>query len=273
MDIALSLAGATTPVLYALAAASYAVLFARGEPIARRVATPLLRAAIVLHLAELILRGAVRGRLPISNVFESLSALAFALACVYLIIEWSQRTPMTGVFVLPLVALAETISSAFVDHVGPAPEILRSALFAVHAGAAILGYCGFAVAAIYGILFLALYHELKSRRFSLVFDRLPPLEVLARMNITALAVGFAFLSVAILFGAVWVSRVRDASIADPKILMTGVAWALFGFSLFAHFVLRWGGPRVIYISVAGFLLLVTSSVAVNFVGDSFHVFH
>jgi ABC-type uncharacterized transport system permease subunit len=272
MEIALSLIGAVTPILYALVSASYGVLFLRDDSLARRVARPLLIAAIASHLCELLLRGIVRDRLPIGNVFESLSALAFAIACVYLYIETRQKTPMTGIFVLPLVFLAELFSSAFIHRSGPTPEILRSALFGVHAGAAILGYCGFAVAAIYGILFLALYHELKARRFSIVYDRLPPLEVLAQMNIRALTIGFAFLSLSILLGGVWLARIHGASAGDPKVLFTVVAWALFGLSLFAHFVLRWGGPRVVYMSVAGFVLLVTSSVAVNLVGGSFHVF-
>ena len=272
MEIALSLIGAVTPILYALVSASYGVLFVRDDSLARRVATPFLVAAILSHLCELLLRGLVRGRLPIGNVFESLSALAFAIACVYLYIEIRQKTPMTGIFVLPFVFLAELLSSAFIHRSAPTPEILRSALFGVHAGAAILGYCGFAVAAIYGILFLALYHELKARRFSIVYDRLPPLEVLAQMNIRALTVGFVFLSLAIVLGGFWLARIREASASDPKVLFTIVAWAVFGVSLFAHFVLRWGGPRVVYISVAGFVLLVTSSVAVNIVGGSFHVF-
>lgn len=272
MEIVLKLIGAITPILYALAAANYALLFLRDEPFARRVATPILGSAIALHSLELLVRGIVRERLPLGNVFESLSALAFALACVYLYIETRQKNRMTGIFVMPIVFVLETLSSAFVDATGPTPEILRSALFGLHASAAVLGYCGFAIAAIYGILFLTLYHELKSRRFSIVYDRLPPLEVLAQMNIRALSVGFFFLSCAILLGSIWVLRLENATLLDPKVLLTLLAWALFGLSLFAHFILRWGGPRVIYLSVTGFLFLVSSSIAVNVVGKSFHVF-
>jgi ABC-type uncharacterized transport system permease subunit len=272
MQIALPLVTTIVPILYALASAVYAALFFRDDPFARRAAAPLLRAAIGVHFVEILLRGATLGRIPLGNPFESLSALAFALAVVYVYIEARQRTPMTGVFVLPIVFLAQTFSAAFVGRAGPAPEVLRSTLFGFHAGAAVLGYCGFAIAAIYGVLFLLLYHELKSRRFSLVYDRLPPLEVLAQMNIRALTVGFLFLSAAILLGAVWAYRVHGVTLYDPKVFLTIAAWGIFGASLVAHSVLGWGGPRVVYMSVAGFLLLVTSSVAVNLVGASFHVF-
>lgn len=272
MDVLLPLLQTLAPILYGLATANYAVLFLRDDVFARRVATPLLVVSLTVHGTEILLRGLSRGILPLGNVFESLSGLAFAVALVYLFVEVRHRNPMTGVFVVPLVFFAQTVASAFLDRVGPAPSILRSALFGLHTGAAILGYCGFAVAAIYGALFLLLYHELKSKRFSLVYDRLPPLEVLAKMNIGALTLGFAFLSVAILFGGVWVYRIQGASLGDPKVLLTLVAWAIFGFGIVAHFLLGWRGPRVIYMSVAGFLLLVTSSVAVNLLGSSFHVF-
>lgn len=272
MEIALSLVGTFTPIAYALAVACYVLLFLRADDWARRGATRLLILALVIHAAELLLRGLVHGRLPLGNAFESLSAIAFSVAVVYLYIEIRQQNPMTGVFVLPLVFVGEAVASALASNTGPTPDILRSMLFGFHAGAAMLGYCGFAVATIYGILFLILYHELKSRRFSIVYNRLPPLEILARMNIRALTIGFLFLSIAIVLGAVWASRVQSASLADPKVLLTIVAWGIFALSLLAHFVLRWGGPRVIYITVAGFVLLVSSSVAVNLVGSSFHVF-
>lgn len=273
MDILLPLLGTFTPILYGLASAGYTHLFLTGDPLARRFATPLLAASLVVHGSEILLRGLSKGLLPIGNVFESASAIAFALAAVYVYVEARTRTPMTGVFVVPVVFVVEAIASAFIDRAAPAPEILRSTLFGLHTGAAILGYCAFAVAAIYGLLFLVLYHELKTRRFSLAYNRLPPLEVLAQMNIRALAVGFVFLSVAILFGAIWVFRVQEARLADPKVFVTLVAWCVFGFGIVAHFLLGWRGPRVIYMSVAGFLLLVTSSVALNVVGRSFHVFH
>lgn len=271
MDIVLPLIGTFTPILYGIASANYAVLFLRDEPFARRSATPLLVTALFLHSLELLLRGISEGLLPLGNVFQSLSALAFAVAAVYLYIEFRQKDPMTGIFVLPPVFLAEAISSTFIDRAGPAPEVLRSALFGVHTGAAILGYCALAVATIYGTLFLVLYHELKSRRFSLLYNRLPPLEVLAQMNIRALTIGFVFLSIAMLFGTIWLLRI-DARLDDPKVFLTFVAWAVFGLSILAHFVLGWKGPRVIYMSVAGFLLLVSSSVVLNLSRTSFHVF-
>jgi ABC-type uncharacterized transport system permease subunit len=261
------------PILYGLAAANNAVLFLREDAHARRAATPLLVLSLSVHGAEIFLRGLSKGILPIGNVFESLSAIAFAVALVYLFIEVRHQNPMTGVFVIPIVFLGETVACAFLDPAAPTPEILRSALFGLHTGAAILGYCGFAVAAIYGALFLLLYHELKTRRFSLIYDRLPPLDVLGQMNIGALTVGFIFLSIAIIFGGVWVERIHgEAMLGDPKVLLTLAAWVVFGFGIVAHFLLGWRGPRVIYMSVAGFLVLLTSSVAVNVLGRSFHVF-
>jgi ABC-type uncharacterized transport system permease subunit len=273
LDILIRLLGTLAPILYGLASASYAMLFLRGDALARKASTRLLVASLGVHAAHILLSGVSKGMLPLGNVFESASAIAFAIAAVYLYVETRTRNPMTGIFVIPVVFALQTISSALSDRAAPAPDILRSAMFGLHASAAILGYCAFAVAAIYGLLFLVLYHELKSRRFSLVYDRLPPLEVLAQMNIRSLSIGFVFLSAAIVFGAVWIANVREATFRDPKVFLTLVAWALFGFGILAHFLLGWRGPRVIYDSVAGFLLLVSSSVALNIVGSTFHVFH
>ncbi len=64
-------------------------------------------------------------------------------------------------------------------------------MFGLHAGMAILGYSAFAVSAIYGFLFLLLYHDLKSTHFGLIYRRLPSLDVLAKMNIRAAVLGLA----------------------------------------------------------------------------------
>src|SRR5437867_8923017 len=108
-----------------------------------------------------------------------MTTVAFAVALVYFYVEFRAKTHKTGMFLLSFSFVFQTISSAFISNTGDFPDILRSPLFGIHTGAAVLGYTAFAVSAIYGVLFLLLYHDLKASRFGLIYQRLPSLEILA----------------------------------------------------------------------------------------------
>src|SRR5258708_4041011 len=84
------------------------------------------------------------------------------------------------------------------DRLGPIP--LRPIWFELHTVTAVLGYSAFAVSAIYGILFLLLYSEIRANHFSHFFRRMPPLEALGQMNIRAAGGGLALLTLAIVLG-------------------------------------------------------------------------
>ena len=84
----------------------------------------------------------------------------------------------------------------------PQREIFHDPLFAAHVSLALLGYAAFVVGAGYAFLFLQLYRDLKAGRFSTFYGKLPPLEVLERMMLGALSVGFVALTGAVLTGGI-----------------------------------------------------------------------
>ncbi len=263
------------PVAYAAAALCYLSLFVRDDDAARRIATPLLLTAVFLHAVFLGLRTLIYSHLPINGPEEVLSLIAFAVALVHLTVEVVYRNQGAGVFIVGFVFGLQTLASASMVPGTVAPEllgILKSPWFAVHSGSAIIGYSGFAVSAVYGVLFLLLYRDMKASRFGLIYERLPSLELLAGMTVRAAASGLLFLTIAIAAGIVWSIRLDYAFFTDPKFIVTVVLWVVYGACLLAHFVLRWHQRRVVYFSLFGFLLMLFSVAAVNVLFRSFHSF-
>src|SRR5258706_265103 len=93
--------------------------------------------------------------------------------------------------------------------------ILWSPLLGLHISAARLGYSAFAVSAIYGLLYVLLYHELKAQQFGIIYKRLPSLEVLSAMNLRAAVFGLACLTLAIAVGSLWSLQVYPKFWQDP----------------------------------------------------------
>ena len=138
--------------------------------------------------------------------------------------------------------------------------------------AALLGYVGFLISALYGLLYLGLYRMLKTRRFGLFFKKMPALDLLAQMNWHAAVVGFVCMTAAIALG-VELSRHLEVPFAhDAKFIQSVAGWLLYGLLLVARYALGWKGRRQVVMSIACFALLAVSAAVVRFFFDTFHQF-
>jgi HemX protein len=272
MEVVVKLLNTLLPLLYALVVVAYAIDFRIDEPVAARIGRRLMEASVALHVLYVGLRTVLYRHIPLAATAEVATTVALALALVYLFVERRTREHRTGAFVIAVAFVLQTASSAFIESPGEFPKLLRSPLFGIHTIAAVVGYTAFALSAIYGVLFLLLYHELKTKRFGLIYDRLPPLEALARMSVGAIGVGVAALAITISCGAIWARREFPGFTRDPKFLLTVATWLVYLAVLFLHRFRHWSGRRTIGYSLVGFLLLVFSFLAAHLWLESFHAF-
>jgi len=260
------------PVFYALSVAGYARAYADEASAGGRWGPIALRAAILVHLLYLSARGVTEGHLPLASVYDFLSATALALAVAYVYVELRAHIRTTGIFVLPLVFLMQIVATAYGSQVPAREPALFRMWFDLHTLAAVLGYGAIFVSAVYGVLFLILYSDIKRNRLSIFFQRMPPLETLGRMNVSAASAGLVLLALAILMGIGW-GRLAGVPLArDPKTWLTIGAWVLIGFAVLAYHRLGWRGPRAAYASLAGFGALLLSRVVTDLFVRSFHTF-
>jgi ABC-type uncharacterized transport system permease subunit len=272
MEAASRLVNTILPLLYALTVAAYAADFFREDPFARSAARRLMELTLLLHAVHIALRTALYDHVPLASLAEVATTVAFAVSLVYVVVERRTGSTRTGLFVVSFSLVAQTLSSAFLESEVTFPEIFRSPLFAMHTVAAVIGYAAFALSAVYGVLYLLLHHELKRSRFGLVYDRLPPLETLARMSLGAVLVGLAALTVTIMCGSLWAASEFPGFTRDPKFLLTLAVWGTYGVALGLHWGRGWSGRRTITMSLVAFGLLIFSMIAGKLLFESFHVF-
>ncbi|MFH0794566.1 MAG: cytochrome c biogenesis protein CcsA, partial [bacterium] len=188
-------------------------------------------------------------------------------------LEMRLKVRGTGMFMFG-VALLFQLASWRATFIAPeANKLLKNPIFGVHVILAIIGYTGFVVSALYGVFFLILYRVLKSKRFGLFFNKLPPLELLSGMNIHAAVVGLTSLTASIVVG-VMLSHVLDVPIlSDAKFIQTVVAWGLYCALVAGYYLKGWRGHRQIYFSLGSFTLLILSTAIVAHMFDTFHKFN
>lgn len=278
METTLAVLNGLLPVGYLLALLGYLFVFVKQQNGLGPWVTRFAWIVVAVHLAYLIMAGIEYSHIPLASTWESLTVIAFAVALVYLVLEWQMRDRSTGVFLMGGVLLLQILSTAFISHTRDVIDILRSPMFGIHVSTALLGYVALAVSALYGVMYLVQYRQLKQRHVGLLFQRLPNLETLARLNVRALAIGWLGLTVAILAGTIWafdLSRTGALQVnllQDAKFLLTVALWLVYGVCLGGLYVMGWPKRTLASISVAAFVLMLASSLAVTLMFPSFHEF-
>ncbi len=262
------------PLLYFIAIWAYARAFFSGLRIAETLKTPLLSVTIIVHIGYVAMRTLVLQHPPITSLFEILSLMALTIGVAYAYIEFRTKNRETGYFILMLPFFFQLISSIFIKNVTEVRPILRSNLLGFHVSSALLGYAAITISAVYGFLYLMLYHDIKSSRFGVIYKRLPNLEMLERMSFTATVLGFIFLTIAIGVGLVWLPRaVENFSYADPKLLGTFAIWLIYAIGLTSKRLAGWQGRRIIVLSMFGFAVAMFSITIINMFFSRFHNFY
>ncbi len=271
----LGLLSSALPILYGVALLDYVLVFLTEKRRARLLARPLLMVAVAANLLYVLGFTVFFEHIPMVNVYQAVGMVGFALGAIYLWVETRAGSLHTGPFVLFFVVIFQLSSSLFPKLDREVPEILRSKLFSVHVSAAVVGYSALALSGVFGLLYLMMYHRIRAKSFGLIFRRLPPLDVLDRMNVAAALVGFGFLTLAIAVGSLWAVRLFGGIgplARDPKIVVALLTWAVYGVALAGRRLPRWSGTHTAYSTTLGFLAVLFSIFAVNFFLSKFHMF-
>jgi ABC-type uncharacterized transport system permease subunit len=266
--------GILLPVLYFATVWVYAKSFFSNLKTAERLCTPFVAATFLVHSLYIITRWVELHHAPIIGIFEICSLIAFSILVAYIVIEFRTGIKTTGYFILMLAFFFQLVSSIFVKEVREVPAILQSALLGAHVTSAFLGYTAITISAVYGFLYLMLYHDIKSNQFTVIYKRLPNLEVLERMSFTATAFGFILLTAAITVGVIWLPRaMENFSYFDPKLIGTIAIWVLYAVGLTAKTLAGWHGRRMVVLSMFGFGIAIFSMTIINTMFSSFHRFY
>lgn len=223
-----------------------------------------LGAVLAWHILQ---RGLSGGWEPVGDNYEALLWLAFLLAGFVAYVQL--RRPIAGLepIMMPVV-VGLLIAAAGLEAWLPREYDLRGVWVAVHRVTSYAGAACFAVAAVAGVLYLRLSSRLRHKRAPGpgrgVFGNLERLE---GWTFTAVTLGFALLTISLVTG---LSRLEQASGAawrwSPKIALAVAVWIIYALVLHAPILPNLGrfrGRKTAWLSIAGFILMLGTLVAVQ----------
>ena len=227
--------------------------------------------AIVFHAAFLVLRGAKLGSPPLGSAVEILSVIALCSTILYWVMELLTKDRRAGVFVFLLIFLFQYTSSAFVAPAldqAHSEAAMQQGWGRLHVIPATFAYTALAFAAIYGLLHLQGRRDLKRGQFGLLFDRLPPLDLLGQLSWYSLLGGFVFITLSMITGAVvfgGLASEAHSAVLDQKVqikIITGsVAWLICAVTIAGKLLAKWSLARVSLVAVSGFVVIMILLVA------------
>lgn len=249
-----------------------AFLFSHNEKIVK-AGSRILFFSFLLHTITIITRGIEAGRLPVTNLHESLSILAWMLVGIYLIVDRQYSIASLGSFAAPLALLLLITASLLPKEIVPLVPQLESYWLYIHVPLAMLGNAFFALTFLLSIMYMIQEHYLKSRKLGGLYFLLPSLDVLDELGYRCLTYGFPLLTAGIITGAIWAEYVWGSYWSwQPRQIWSLITWFLYAALLHGRLTVGWRGRKAAMYAIAGFGILLGSFLIINLLSLGGHGF-
>ncbi len=206
--------------------------------------------ALLFITSTIVIRGIQTGHGPFSNMYEFALAFAWGIVVMGSLFEWRYET--SAVKNVGLIVALLLLIFAVAQHAKPeplVPALQQSLLLSVHVASAVVAYGTLTIGFGAAILFLV-----QNRKNSMW---LPDKEVLDTMSYQSVVIGFPFLTLLIVLGALW------ADIAwgrywgwDPKETASLVTWLLYAAYMHVRIMGGWRGTKTATLLIVGFLAIL-----------------
>ena len=252
---------------------------------------------------QLVLRWVDSGHFPLSNLYESLIFLAWCLLLLYMYIEVSTKTLFLGVLTSPailcLVAFTDFSLPPELQQSTPLVPALQSNWLVMHVTVMIASYAALLLGCLIAIAYLvfskffikttlvtallssqntvlrqesflegkpetALVLEKNRKNFKFLF-------FLDNLSYRTIGIGFCFLTLGILSGAIWANETWGNYWSwDPKETWAFITWLTFACYLHSRLVGGWTGSKPALVASFGFLVVWVCYLGVNLLGQGLH---
>ncbi len=212
--------------------------------------------ALALHSATIVQTSISYGRIPLVGLHDTLGFLALAIGVSYIVAGWHRKRDGLSYVTISIIMVCLAGSWASPMMSGPLPPVLKTIWFELHVILSFIAYALFALGAVFGTLFLL---------------RNEPSDETNQYR--SLLLGYALFSIAMVFGGIWAYLAWGTYwLWTPKELWTTIVWFSYGLYLHARLVRGWAGPKVVWLGIAGFLIVLFTYVGVGLLMKSSHQF-
>jgi cytochrome c-type biogenesis protein CcsB len=239
----------------------------------------------LIFALTLLLRWIGENYFPLSNLYESLIFLSWGISTIHLFIEYQTKSRLIGAIATPIMFFLSGFSSLTLptdmQKALPLVPSLQSNWLMMHVTMMMISYATLIVGSLLSILYLAF--NLVQQRSTITVTKndtvmttsnLSKLSLLQTVDIWSyriIGLGFPFLTIGIISGAVWANEAWGSYWSwDPKETWALITWLVFAMYLHSRLLKGWQGEKAAFLGSFGFFVIWICYLGVNFLGKGLH---
>jgi len=251
------------------------------------------------------------GYFPLSNLYESLIFLSWGISFIHLFLEQKTQSRIIGAIISPILFFLAGFSTLTLptdmQKALPLVPSLQSNWLMMHVSMMMISYATLIIGSLLAILYLFFdfflgrkkniknlieleissntldmtltnsfsnkfeSNSLKSLSFSSISSKLSILQTIDIWSYRIIGLGFPFLTIGIISGAVWANEAWGSYWSwDPKETWALITWLVFAIYLHSRLLKGWQGQKAAVIATIGFFVIWICYLGVNFLGKGLH---
>jgi cytochrome c-type biogenesis protein CcsB len=253
-------------------------------------------------MLTLSIRWASEGYFPLSNLYESLIFLSWGISFIHLVLEYKTQSRLIGAIATPLMFFLSGFSSLTLptdmQKALPLVPSLQSNWLMMHVSMMMVSYATLIIGSLLSILYLAFvsFNGQKNQVVietsvtdlsssisssapsvsvasvgSVAYSKLSLLQTVDIWSYRIIGLGFPFLTIGIISGAVWANEAWGSYWSwDPKETWALITWLVFAIYLHSRLLKGWQGKQAAILGSCGFFVIWICYLGVNFLGKGLH---
>ena len=236
----------------------------------------------------LIIRWWNEGYFPLSNLYESLIFLSWGISTIHLFVEFRTQSRLIGAISTPIIFFISGFSSLTLpiemQKALPLVPSLQSNWLMMHVSMMMVSYATLIIGSLLSILYLA-FTLFKNKKVKVentitnivtvqqnnVGSQSPILQTIDIWSYRIIGLGFPFLTIGIISGAVWANEAWGSYWSwDPKETWALITWLIFAVYLHSRLLKGWQGAKAASLGSCGFFVIWICYLGVNFLGKGLH---
>ena len=236
----------------------------------------------------LIIRWWNEGYFPLSNLYESLIFLSWGISTIHLFVEFRTQSRLIGAISAPIIFFISGFSSLTLpiemQKALPLVPSLQSNWLMMHVSMMMVSYATLIIGSLLSILYLAftLFKKKKVNvektttniltvQQSSISSQSPILQTIDIWSYRIIGLGFPFLTIGIISGAVWANEAWGSYWSwDPKETWALITWLIFAVYLHSRLLKGGQGTKAASLGSCGFFVIWICYLGVNFLGKGLH---
>ena len=226
----------------------------------------------------LLLRWIGEKYFPLSNLYESLIFLSWGILTIHLFLEFQTKSRLIGSIATPITLFLAGFSTfslpTDMQKALPLVPSLQSNWLMMHVTMMMISYATLIVGSLLSLLYIAfLAFPLKNQKSepsgiiindfnkeksisTLTYSKLSLLQTVDLWSYRIIGLGFPFLTIGIISGAVWANEAWGSYWSwDPKETWALITWLVFAIYLHSRLLKGWQGEKAALLGSCGFFVI------------------